>query len=196
MILKRIIDAMFVDQLFQKNEQGETVMYPHGLVGRGYALPQERVAEARREMRQLMMVALATGMLGAFVVLGMIAKGNSMSLQGWMLGIAVIALPLAGVVYLQLRLASGLKEASGHRPSGLEWLRRARMQRPTWSLWVEIALGVWLLWDPAVPGILSAFETGDYSGVASGFALVLLGAYVIWDGAMGLVGKAREKRSA
>ncbi|CAN0467369.1 unnamed protein product, partial [Phaeothamnion confervicola] len=38
MNLIRIFDGLYVDQLFQKNERGEAIYYPFGLMGRGYLL--------------------------------------------------------------------------------------------------------------------------------------------------------------
>ena len=46
--LTGIFDDIYVKQLFQKNERGETVFYPFGLIGRGYLLPKEREADVRQ----------------------------------------------------------------------------------------------------------------------------------------------------
>jgi hypothetical protein len=37
--LKSIFDGLYVNQLIQKNERDETIIYPHGMMGRGYVLP-------------------------------------------------------------------------------------------------------------------------------------------------------------
>ena len=118
MPLMRIFDWLFVNQLFGKNERGETVYYPHGLGGTGYLVPPEREASVRARVRWLALVAL----VGAFVLVVLVPRaieswlGYTLPLP-WFIGGALVAVVvIVGAIITRLsRLAAGLEPVT---PSG------------------------------------------------------------------------------
>lgn len=186
--LRNIFDGLYVDQLIQKNERGESVIYPHGLAGHGYVLPPERVEAVRTKMRRLMLLAVATGLVGSFVVLRIYAAGGHVSPATWVLGAGGSVLALAAVIAMQLRLASGLKKSATEqrRPSIGVFMRNARMARPLWSLWGEVALGAVVL-VPGMQDLIAALNTADPTGIGQNALIVFIGGYILWDGAIGIL---------
>ena len=124
-----IFDGLYVDQLIQKNDRGEFVLYPHGLMGRGYLLPAEREPAIRQRLRLTMLLSLIVGTMYGLFALRVVESNQVVSLFGWMLVIAIAVLLVGGIIFYQSRLADGLEQVSGPRPSTGEWLRRGRAGR-------------------------------------------------------------------
>lgn len=191
--IRSIFDGLYVDQLFQKDERGETVFYPHGLMGRGYRLSAEREPCVRRSMRRLMAVSLVVGIsfgLLAWRAIGMSEAAQPMS---WMIGIGAFVLLIGLVAYLQSRLAEGLEPVSGPRPSIGEWLRAGRRVRALWTHWACIGLGLFGLLM-AGAGFALGLADGDPWGFASGGFMLLVGAALTWDGVLGLIERTKTER--
>lgn len=140
--IKSIFDGLYVDQLFQKDERGQTVFYPHGLMGRGYRLPADREARVRRSMRRLLLVALVLGISFGLLVLRIMHTPGEVPPAIWLVGGGAFVLLLGLVAHLQARLALGLEPVSGPRPSVGEWLRAGRRVRALWTHWACIGLGL------------------------------------------------------
>ena len=111
--IKSIFDGLYVDQLFQKDERGRTVFYPHGLMGRGYRLPADREARVRRSMRRLLLVALVLGISFGLLVLRIMHTPGEVPPAIWLVGGGAFVLLLGLVAHLQARLALGLEPVSG-----------------------------------------------------------------------------------
>jgi hypothetical protein len=184
-----IFDGLYLDQLFQKTEQGETVFYPFGLMGRGYLLPAEREGGVRRSMRLLMLVSLIIGTSLGLLVLRIVESSGPMLPAGWVIGGGIFGLLIGLIVYFQSRLAIGLEPVDVRVPAG-EWLRRGRTARAAWTYWASVAGGVFLLLLAAA-GMALGFEDGDPWGVVAGAILLLLGVVLTWDGAMGLIERSK-----
>jgi hypothetical protein len=184
--MKRLIDGLYVDQLFQRTETGDTVYYPYGMIGPGYLLSAEREAEIRRATRLLMLVSLVSGGAFGLFALRVVNSPGSLTLVGGLVLGGVMAGLVGLVVYLQSRLVRGLERAPEPRPAARDWLKRARGARPTWALAAFIVLGVLCV-------ILSAggFLVGDALGVLSGIVLLLIGGLLLWDGVRGLIERSR-----
>ncbi len=189
--LIKVFDALYVDQLIQKNERGEAVVYPYGLAGSGYVLPEDRVGAVRTSMRRQMLAAIAIGFYTAVVAASIFAADGHVSL--WTgLGVAAATLGFAGILYMQRRLATGLKQqVIQQRPSIGVFMRNARMARPLWSLWGELVLGV-IVVAFGLPDLITALQTSDYTGVGQNLFILAVGGYILWDGALGVI----QRRSA
>jgi len=131
--LKSIFDGLYIDQLIQKNEQGEFILYPHGLMGRGYLLPADREPAIRQRLRLTMLLSLIVGTMYGLFALRVVESGHVDSLLGWLLVIAIAVLLVGGILFYQSRLADGLEPEPGKQPTTGEWLRRGRKARPTWA---------------------------------------------------------------
>ena len=189
--VRNIFDGLYVDQLFQKNERGETLFYPFGMMGRGYLLPAEREERVRQSMRWLMLVSLVVGISFGLLAVRFIENSGTAQPVGWVIAGSAFLLLIAIIVFFQSRLARGLEPAIGPRPAAGEWLRLGRKARRPWTYWVSVMGGVLTLLL-AVASIALGFEDGDIWSIVGGAFLMLAGAFLTWDGAMGLIEKARE----
>jgi hypothetical protein len=189
--LKSIFDGLYVNQLIQKNERDETIIYPHGMMGRGYVLPAEREAQVRDRLRLTMLVALVIGIGFGMTVMRMLDAEPDVSPLIWGAISASAVLLFSGLIYYQSRLATGLQPVVGPRPSLREWLRRGHQARPAWTYWFSLFAGVFLLTAAA-----AAIASG--TGVlvlASGVFLLLIGGLGAVDGVLGLKEHATLKTS-
>lgn len=188
----RIFDGLYVDQLFQKNERGETVFYPYGLLGRGYLLPAEREASIRQRMRLIMLAALVIGISFGFLAVRIIEWTGTLPLTGWLVAGGGFVLLLGLIVFFQSQLTAGLEPASTPPPSMGEFLRRGRLARASWTYWACIVLGlVSLLFAGA--GFAFGLAEDGLAGFASGTFFLLVGAMLTWDGVLGLIERSKAK---
>jgi hypothetical protein len=183
--MRKIFDGLYGDQLFHKNERGETIFYPFGLMGRGYLLPAGRETAVRDSTRLLSLVSLIGGVsMGLFAT--RVLNSSGMEPWSWLICGVAFALLLAVLIYFQKRMAMGLEPAPGPRPSAAEWLRRGRQARPRWTYWACVVLGVLSL-VIAGASIALGFMDGGLAGFASGTFMLLIGVLLTWDGAVGLI---------
>jgi hypothetical protein len=190
----RIFDGLYVDQLFQKNERGETVFYPHGLLGRGYLLPAAREAGIRQRMRLIMLMALAIGISFGFWAVRIIGEAGTLPLTGWLVAGGGFVLLLGLLALSQSRLAAGLEPVSTPPPSMREFLRRGRLARASWTYWVCILLGLVSLLLAGAGFALGLAEDG-LMGFASGAFFLLVGAMLTWDGVLGLIERSKAAKA-
>jgi hypothetical protein len=181
-----IFDGLYVDQLFHKNERGETVYYPFGVMGRGYLLPEARLASVKRATRGLMLASLIVGLSLGWAALWVINAPDPVRPMVWPTGLALFALLVGGITYLQSRLASGLEPVSGPRPGLGEWLRRGRQARAPWTSWVCLGLGLFCLLLAAF-GIAFAIAEGTLGSMVAGGFFLVAGGLLTWDGALGIL---------
>jgi hypothetical protein len=111
--LKSIFDGLYVNQLIQKNERDETIIYPHGMIGRGYVLPAEREAQVRDRLRLTMLVALVIGIGFGMTVMRMLDAEPDVSPLIWGAISASAVLLFSSLIYSQSRLATGLQPVAG-----------------------------------------------------------------------------------
>lgn len=187
--MSNIFDGLYVDQLFHKNERGETIFYPFGLMGRGYLLPVEREAGMRRSMRWLMMISLLFGGLFGVIVLRMLAPVEAVPLLTWLIAGGAFAAGLGAIAYAQSRMSRGLEPMQGPAPTAGEWFRRGRAARAPWTHRVCLGLGLFSLLL-AVGGFSLGIADGDWTSLAAGLFMLAVGALLTWDGALGLKARA------
>lgn len=191
--IRSIFDGLYVDQLFQKDERGETVFYPHGLMGRGYRLPAEREHRVRQAMRRLVATSLVVGISFGLLALRMIGTSEAARPVIWLIGGGAFVALLGLVACLQSCLAEGLEPVSGPRPSIGQWLRAGRGVRALWTHWACIGLGLFGLLM-AGAGFALGIADGDPWGFASGGFMLLVGAALTWDGVLGLIERTTTER--
>lgn len=190
--LTGIFDDIYVKQLFQKNERGETVFYPFGLIGRGYLLPKEREADVRQAMRLQMLATVIASISFGLLVTRISDSAYSISLIGWLVLGAIFAAILAGTIYLPFRLAAGL-EPAGERVAVGEWLRRGRQARAAWTYWASVIAGVFFLLLAAGGFALGIADRDGFALIGAAFFLVL-GGFAAWDGTRGLAERRKTEK--
>ena len=190
--LRSIFDGLYIDQLIRKDESGAFVIYPHGMLGRGYTLPAEQEPAMRLRLRWLMLASLIVG-ISFSSLLARITDNGAVTALGWVVIAGLGALLLSAIVFWQSRLASGLEPVGGPRMSTGEWLRRGRQSRPAWTLWFSAILG----------GIMTVASTAalivgvtDHDGLVmvSGLFLLIISAVAGVDGVLGLIERGRQKK--
>ena len=115
MLVKRIFDWLFVNQLFRKTERGETVFYPHGLLAGGYVVPPEREPSVRSGVRRLALCALVGAIVLAVLVPRLVESRWEIVLPlGWFIGYALLAILVAFAIIMRVlkRLTVGLEPAA------------------------------------------------------------------------------------
>lgn len=191
--MHKIFDGLYVDQLFHKTERGETTYYPFGIMGRGYLLPAGREADMRRATRWLMAISIAFGVGFAMIFVDVLGTASS-GLGTWLVGTAVFILGIALITCIQWRMISGLTPSTAERPGAGEWLRRGRKARAPWTYWVLLVLGLFMLLL-AASGFAFAIVDGALAGIASGAVMLLIGALLAGDGALGLIERSRAAKA-
>ncbi len=187
--LKSIFDGLYVDQLIRKEDSGAFVVYPHGMLGRGYALPAEREPAMRRRLRAVMLVALVIP-ISCSVLLTRIAAEGALSTLDWLMVAASGVLLLSAISYWQSRIVAGLVPAAGQRMSKREWLRRGRQSRPGWTLWFSAILGGFLA-VTATATIIVGVTDQDWLAALSGLFLLIVGTALGVDGVVGMIERGR-----
>lgn len=189
--LTRIFDGLYVDQMFQKNERGEVIFYPSGLMGHGYLLPAEREAAMRQSMRRLMAFSLAGGIGFAIVAMRFLSASFDPLTVLASGGAFVVLLGL--ITILQRRLAHNLKPVA-ERVSVREWLRRGRQARQPWTYGASVILGLLTLLLAGAGFALGLWE-GDPLTIAGGLFLLAVGTLLTWDGVMGLIERSHAPKA-
>jgi hypothetical protein len=180
--LKTVFDGIYVDQLIHKNERGEFVIYPYGMMGGGYVLPADREPSVRRRLRLLMLSPFV--LLIVFVsLLG--EAGTGITALTWAAVAGIGVLMLSVLIYFQRRLAAGLQPVDGPRPTARQWLHGARRSRPTWTHWFSVIAGL-ILGLLSVAAIGAGFADGDLLLIASGVFLLAISVLAACDGLLGL----------
>jgi amino acid transporter len=187
--IRGIFDGIYVDQLIQKNERGELVVYPHGMFGAGYMLPAELEPTMRRRVRTMMFISIVIGTV--FAMLVMRVADASVTPLGWVVIAGIGGALIAGIIYYQRGLASGLQPVSGPQPSVGEWLRRGRQSRATWTYWFSAVLGL-IMAPLSVAGIAAGFIDADLLVTVCSLFLLAVSLLAIWDGILGI----NERREA
>ena len=158
--------------LFTRNEAGQTVMYPNGVLGRGYILPS---AETEQRMRRILMwMIIAAGVAGGLGGQGMFAyfgRPADWPMHAWVA--ALIAFAALGAAYrlIAARLAQGLAPVEA-RLTVLDALKRQSEAMPRWYL-VFLAIFSPIMAMGAAHGI--AMGPATSMRVLSGIGLVLFG---------------------
>ncbi len=184
-----IFDGLYVDQLIQKKD-GDTIIYPHGLLGRGYVLPAGEEPLFRRRMRLMMLVSITLGAAFAMFMLRIAQSDNPISLIDGAAIAGMAVLLFAGLRYYQGRLVAGLEPVAGARPTLRDWLRNARQARPTWTYWASIIFGLVMGLGSAAAIPLGASD-GETSVVVSGAIMLVLSILAVIDGGIGITERRR-----
>ena len=120
--------------LFERTADGQTIMYPNGVVGRGYIIPDKETEQRMRGI--LMWLVLTAGIIGGVGVAGLQAYfGAPLDWPAavWLGALAVMALVAAGYRVLAGRLAHGLTPVDA-RLGLVHALKKQARAMPRWYL--------------------------------------------------------------
>jgi hypothetical protein len=187
--LLRALDGVFVDPAFQKNDRGETIYYPFGLLGRGYLAPEDRWAGLRQEARGLWIFTLVAT-ISLILLMRILAIPGTV---GWLIYVGAFALLIGTIGYLQARLAAGL-EPTQSRPSAGQLLRRARAARPSWWHWVLFLIGALNL-AFAGTGLALGISDANLVTIALAALWLLVGAALTSEGVLGLMERSKAAKA-
>lgn len=187
--LLRAFDSVFVDPMFQKNDRGEAIYYPFGLLGGGYLAPEERLAGLRQTARALWFFTLAS----TLTVIMIVRTFGIFGAVGWLIYFGALALLIFTIVFLDARLAAGLKPSPDPRLSAGQRLRNARAARSSWSHWARLLIGALNLLL-AASGIAFGVSDADLVAVALSALWLLVSAALALDGALGLIGQSKAEK--
>jgi hypothetical protein len=134
------VKDMLTAALFKRDEAGRTVMYPNGIAGRGYFLPD---AAAEQRMRRILMwMVIGAGLsggLGMHVLTQLYGQVLDWTAEPWAIALAAMAVLGVGYRVIVWRLTRGLALAR-QRMGVLEGLRRQAEAMPRWYLWFMAVL--------------------------------------------------------
>lgn len=188
--LLRAFDGVFVDPVFEKNDRSETIYYPFGLLGQGYLAPEDRLAGLRQAARGLWIFTL----VATISLILLLRRIDITGAVGWLIYACAFALLIGVIVYLQARLAAGLKPTQSPRPSAGQRLRRARAARPSWSHWVLFLIGAFNLLL-AGTGIALGISDTDLVTIALPALWLVVGAALTLDGVLGLIERSKAAKA-
>ncbi|HZT50002.1 MAG TPA: hypothetical protein VFA64_18655 [Hyphomicrobiaceae bacterium] len=173
------VKDMLTAALFKRDEAGRTVMYPNGIAGRGYFLPD---AAAEQRMRRILMwMVIGAGLYGGLVMQVLTLRyGQVPDWTGEPWTIALSALAVLGIGYRLIvrRLTRGLALAN-QRMGVLEGLRRQAEAMPRWYLWCIAVLAPplaagsvwWMAAFASIPNCLIGLAGTLLFGVATAQAV-------------------------
>jgi hypothetical protein len=167
---------MLTAPLFRQDESGRTTVFPNGVLGRGYVLPDAAAEErVRRTLGWAMLGALAVGIGGSQVMLFLFGNPGQWPSTVWAAaGAALMAFAVAYRLFV-MRLVVGFP-SSAAQLTLLEAFERQALAMPRWYLWLMLSTGALLGTGSAVM-IFTADSTGERVMSLCGallFALVFL----------------------
>jgi hypothetical protein len=164
------IQNMLTAALFRRDQEGRTVMYPNGAMGRGYLVPDAATEQKMR--RTLMWLVIGSGV---FAVVGMqvmtifFGPVHLWTVQSWVIAMAALVALAVGYRALMRALVQGLTPV-GQRMGMLEALKRQAEAMPRWYLWFLVIFAPLLV----AGSILWMAEDGSMMNRAVGLVGVLL----------------------
>lgn len=141
--------------LFKRDPNDRLVMFPNGVLGRGYLVPD--AGQEMRLRRTLMWVIISAGLLGGvFSQVAMMAFGSPADwpLAVWAAALLALAALTGAFRLVANRLAQGLEPSEMRLGAREAWMRQAEAM-PRWYLWT-LAVGGGLMVAGSVMWMVTA----------------------------------------
>jgi len=139
------IETFLTSALFKRDQAGRTIVYPNGVAGCGYFVPD---AETEQRMRRTMMWAVlasavfgGAGMVALMTVYGQIFDWTA---EPWIIAVAALMAFNFGYRGWAKRLMRGMATATERMRLVEAWKRQAEAM-PRWYLWFNAIAGPLLL---------------------------------------------------
>lgn len=144
------IQNVLTAALFKRDEEGRTVVFPNGVMGRGYVVPDAATEQKMR--RSLMWLIITSGLVGGVgmqIMLALFGQVVGWTAKPW--GITVAALLAIGIVHwiVAAQLARGMTPA-GQRLGVVEALKRQAEAMPRWYLGLMVIVAALMVAGSAV----------------------------------------------
>lgn len=168
--------------LFKRDQEGQTVMYPNGAMGRGYVVPDAAIEQRMR--RVIMWLIIGSGLLGGLGMQAMMLIYGQVDLWGiepWAIAIAALV-PIAILYRVVVKgLTRGMIPVD-QRMGMVEGLQRQAEAMPRWYLVCMIVVAIVML----IGGAFWIARATSMMKVALGLAAIVLFAVVMCQAIYGL----------
>ena len=139
------IETFLTSALFKSDQAGRTIVYPNGVAGRGYFVPD---VETEQRMRRTLMFAVlgsaAFGGTGMFALMAVYGQIFDWSAQPWIIAVAALVIFNLGYRSWAKRLMRGMAPATERMRLVEAWKLQAQAM-PRWYLWFNAIAGPILL---------------------------------------------------
>jgi hypothetical protein len=129
------IETFLTSALFKSDQAGRTIVYPNGVTGRGYFVPDAETEHRTR--RTLMWAVLGSGVFGGggmVALMGIYGPIFEWTAQPWIIAVAALAVFNFGYRSWAKRLIRGMAPATERMRLVEAWKRQAEAM-PRWYLW-------------------------------------------------------------
>ncbi len=151
--------------LFKREDDGRTVMFPMGVWGRGYVVPDD--ATAQRMRRTLMWLMISAGLVGGFgsqIMAWLFGPPASWNPAAWAAAAGALAVVSAGYWLFTARLVRDLAPSSD-RLGLIEALKTQAEAMPGWYLWLAAICAVLMLAGSAYWAIAGSTISNHLLGI-------------------------------
>ena len=138
------IEAFLTSALFKRDEAGRTIVYPNGVAGRGYFVPD--AATEQRLRWTLMWAVLASAVFGGSGMIGLMAVYGQIfdwTAKPWIIAIAALIVFNSAYRSWVKLLMRGMLPAMEPMRLVEAWKRQAEAM-PRWYLWFSAITGPFL----------------------------------------------------
>jgi FtsH-binding integral membrane protein len=169
------IQGILTAALFQRDEDGRTVMFPNGVMGRGYVVPDAATEQKMR--RALMWLQVCSGLFGGIgVEIMMVLFGHLKSWPPmiWAIALASLVVLVTGQRAAVKRLTRDMTPAS-QRLRVVESLKRQAEAMPRWFLGFNVVIAALMIIGSAFMMFVAAsmVKSALSLGVIALFAVVM-----------------------
>jgi len=135
------IETFLTSALFKNDQTGRTIVYPNGVAGRGYFVPDAETEQRTR--RTLMWAVLGSAVFGGggmVALMGIYGPIFEWTAQPWIIAAVALALFNFGYRSWAKRLMRGMAPATERMRLVEAWKRQAEAM-PRWYLWFNAIAG-------------------------------------------------------
>src|SRR5262245_1792424 len=139
------VEAFLTSALFKRDQAGRAIVYPNGVAGRGYFVPD--AATEQRMRRTMMWAVLASAVFGGAGMVALMAVYGQLfdwTAEPWIIVVAALVTFNFGYRSWAKRLMRGMAPATERMRLVEAWKRQAEAM-PRWYLWFNAIAGPILL---------------------------------------------------
>jgi hypothetical protein len=169
------IQGILTAALFQRDEDGRTVMFPSGVMGRGYVLPDAATEQKMR--RALMWLQVCSGLFGGIgvgIMMVLLGHLKSWPHMVWAIALASLVVLVTGQRAAVKRLTRDMTPAS-QRLRVVDSLKRQAEAMPRWFLGFNVVIAALMIIGSAFLMFVAAsmVKSALSLGVIALFAVVM-----------------------
>jgi hypothetical protein len=139
------IEAFLTSALFKSDQAGRTIVYPNGVTGRGYLVPDAATEQRmRRTLRWAVLGSAVFGGAGMVALMAVYGQIFDWPAEPWIIAVAGLIIFNFGYRSWAKRLMRGMAPATERMRLVEAWKRQAEAM-PRWYLWFNAIAGPILL---------------------------------------------------